>query len=374
MSLNVTQNEIDLFTADLWKDIRKLQHYNTNGDLTIRRYSDTVISIEDELPFLEFLKKQNPSWRIPQVISHTPEYIEFEYLNGIRLFNFIIELRILYLIEKSEKALNLMERIKAILTNQLLDFQKITLPWTKNISVQYPFVEKCFTPIELIANVVGLSFNKEEVRNDISAIAEIVSKNCDALFRDATPKNAILHIPELYYDKFKYDDAARRIVIRSLVNSDFFTDELLKDKIYQFDFTGCVYLCPKIDDLIAINLHESMMWAKSSQKFFDENCNDKVFLATMFVRFIRFGGRKLAYRLLHKDGHIKRFRFDNEKYYFEKLQDVVSRLQKLNLVKGNELIRIMKRFEDATVVIPTVDYFDPDGTKSESVYIDVYPH
>jgi len=78
--------------------------------------------------------------------------------------------------------------------------------------------------------------------------------------------------------------------------------------------------------------------------------------------------------LLHKDGHIKRFRFDNEKYYFEKLQDVVSRLQKLNIVKGNELIRIMKRFEDATVTIPSVDYFDPDGTKSESVYIDVYPH
>lgn len=374
MNLKVTLNEIDRFTADLWKDIRRLQENDSDGVLTIRRYSDTKILIEEELPFLNFLSQQNLSWKTPKVVSHTNDCIEFEYLDGIRLFNFIIELRKLYLIEKSEKAMNLLERIKSILTNQLLDFQTITHSWTKQITIQYPFFDKCFTPIQLISNVLSFDFNEEEVKSDLKCIAEIVSNNSDALFRDATPKNAILHLPELYYNKFKYDDAARLVVIRSMVNSDYFTDKLLLEKIYQFDFTGCVYLCPQVDDLIAINLHESMMWAKSSQIFYESNFANPVFLATMFVRFIRFGGRKLAYKLLHKDGHVMRFRFDNEKYYFERLQDVIRKLQELKLIKGNALLLVMKEFEKATNIIPSVDYFDPDGTKSQCKYSDVYPH
>jgi hypothetical protein len=371
MDLNVTQNEIDLFASTLWKDIRKLEvGKNSSNELTFRRYSDKIISIANELPFLEFLKEQNPSWQIPKILNRTEEYIEFEYLDGIRLFNFIIELRHLYLIENSTKALAIMERIKIILTKQLLDFQRITKSWCSKIEVNYPFHERCFVPIQIISNVLSYKFDNSEVNSDIKAITEIVSANSNSLFRDAAAKNAILHLPELYYSNFKYDDAERRIIIRSLVDKDYFTDELLNNKIYQFDFTGCAYLCPQVDDLIAINLHESMYWANSSKTFYNDNVNDSSFLAAVFVRLLRFGGRKLAYRLLHKEGHKIRFRYDYEKLYFEILVDVIERLQQKKIVKGTALIAVMKEFQKATDIIPNIDYFDPTGEKTEICYVD----
>lgn len=371
MELNVTQNEIDLFTSTLWKDVRKLVvGKNGNDELTFRRYSDKIISIAKELPFLEFLKQQNPSWQIPKILNHTADYIEFKYLDGIRLFNFIIELRYLYFIENSQKALDIIERIKIILTKQLVDFQRITRPWCDKIELHYPFYERCFVPIQIISGILSYKIDEGEINADIKAITEIVSANSNSLFRDAAAKNAILHLPELYYSNFKYDDAERRILIRSLVDKNYFTDELLNEKIYQFDFTGCVYLCPQIDDLIAINLHESMVWASSSKTFYESNLDDTIFLATMFLRFLRFGGRKLAYRLLHKEGHKIRFRYDYEKFYFVKLVDVIERLQQKKIVKGTALIAVMKQFQEATYIIPNKDYFDPTGEKSQICYID----
>ncbi|PIE78418.1 MAG: hypothetical protein CSA15_07905, partial [Candidatus Delongbacteria bacterium] len=176
----------------------------------------------------------------------------------------------------------------------------------------YPVEEKLLSPITLLCDSSSFAYNLEEVKEDLNIISKHYKSISDSLFRDATPKNIIFDEPSLYYDNF-IDDADRRNKIRSLVNSGYFSERLISDNLYHIDFTGCKYKCPSIDDYIAANLHECNIWIPSSQFFYNDNLNNVDFLITLFVRYLRFGGRKLSYRIYNKEGHKVRFRFDYER-------------------------------------------------------------
>ena len=169
-------------------------------------------------------------------------------------------------------------------------------------------------------------------------------------------KNIIFDNPTLYYDNF-IDDADRRNKIRSLVNSGYFTEKLISENLFHIDFTGCKYKCPSNDDYIAANLHECNIWKPSSQFFFNDNLNDVDFLVTLFVRYLRFGGRKLSYRVYNQIGHKVRFRFDYERLYFEQLSSLTSTLSEHIDIEGKELKRIFDYLTDMCDTSVNEDYF-----------------
>ena len=357
MRLNVTSHEIELFKKDIWKDVRRLETVKENDILFIKRYSDGITPIHNEIAFYNFLKSREIGFKTPLIYEKAADYIKFEYLGGIRLFNFIVELRYLYLIEKSSKALKLAELIQDILLQQLLDFQEKTTPWVNSVQSYYPYLEKCSLSIEILTNILSIEYDQSEVLSDLSILRDVYVENSDSLFRDASSKNAILNLPNLFYGNFK-DDADRRILIRHLIESNYFTEDLIKSSLYQLDFSGCVFKAPKIDDAIAIFLHESMWWTSSAKRFFKNNGKDFLFISALFLRLFRFGTRKLIYRLLHKEGHKIRFRYDFEKLYFSIISGYIKKLQKSEILRGKEILRLLQHFEKATSLNPQEDYLE----------------
>ncbi len=364
---NIDQSLIDLFLRDIYKDIRRIEVIKIDNNTVLRRYSDGVVSISDEVEFLNklnFCKDKN--WLIPPILNITDDYIDFKYIRGIRLFNFLIELRYLFLVEHSKKALYVSEIIKDITIKNLENFQNLTSNFDLSRYSEYPVVEKLLSPITLLCDSSSFDYNLDEVKSDLSIISKYYKSISTTLFRDATPKNIIFDEPLLYYDNF-IDDTDRRIKIRSLVNSDYFDEKLLSENLYHIDFTGCNYKCPKVDDFIAANLHECNIWIPSSQFFYNENINNTDFLVTIFVRYLRFGGRKLCYRIYNSIGHKIRFRFDYEKIYFEQLSFVTDKLIKELGIKGSELKKIfdyMSFLSDLTIDIDYLSlFFDNSDVK-----------
>jgi len=64
---------------------------------------------------------------------------------------------------------------------------------------------------------------------DLEIIEHYYNSISSTLFRDATPKNIIFDEPLLYYKNF-IDDTDRRNTIRNMVNSGYFTKNLLQTK------------------------------------------------------------------------------------------------------------------------------------------------
>ena len=85
------------------------------------------------------------------------------------------------------------------------------------------------------------------------------------------------------------------------------------------------------DDIISFRFHEKTehyftferfeIWNKELDN--DGLVDKDVLVATFIVRFLRFGGRKLLYRIIARELHSKRFKHDNESYYFRKLQEII---------------------------------------------------
>jgi hypothetical protein len=375
MSINVSKEIITGFKNDLWKDVRRLTVFQFENQKTIRRYSDEITSISQEVKFLSFLEKNERMWNFPKMLSYSDSYIEFEYLRGIRLFNFIIELNYIAEVKKSIKAYNTIALIQSILNDNLNNFQVATRSFiSQQEVVPYPYIDKCLIPLNLISLISLLTVDKEEIKDDIQKLSEIYFSGANVLFRDATPKNAILNIEELYYIHYK-DDLERREHICRLLEEGFFSEYLLRKSIYQFDFSGCKYFCSPIDDFVAANLHECLEWTDLSKTYWQHNLDNDLFLSSVFVRYIRFGSRKLLYRLLHKDAHNVRFIYDRETLYFNRLGEITKLLSKKRIINGSSLELIFNQSRLLVNEIPADDYFKKYiDTSNVQYYKDIFPY
>ena len=375
INFNINDTLINLFLKDMYKDIRKIEVIGKKPEWVLRRYSDGVVSIEDEYSFLNKLQRlSDRNWKIPSILNVTSQYIDFKYIRGIRLFNFIIELKYFHLVEHSQQSLYTSELIKEIITEQLLNFQSLIPKLKITDNHFYPVEKKLLSPISLLCGGSSFEYDLDEVRSDLFVIAKYYDSISTSLFRDATLKNVIYDNPLLYRKNF-INDSDRRIKIRDMLRSGYFTEKCLYENMYYIDFTSCKYSCPQIDDYIAINLHECVAWIPSSQSFYNRNINDINFLITLFVRYLRFGGRKLSYRIYNSRGHKIRFRFDDEKLYFEKLVEITKKLSDSIGISGNELVRIFNYLRSLCDLNIPKDYISEYYNHSNvKYYSGVFPY
>lgn len=64
--------------------------------------------------------------------------------------------------------------------------------------------------------------------------------------------------------------------------------------------------------------------------------------ATLLVRYLRFGGRKLAYRIINSQGFKVRFAFDNPMFYFETLRKSAEQLSPEFVLKYPGLFSVVE--------------------------------
>ena len=366
----ITQKNIDYFFRDLWKDGRKIEKCNNESVDVIRRYSDGCTSIEEEVIFFFFLKKLNLNIKYSDLRNVNSEYLEFNYFPGIRVFNFFMELKSLYFLEKQTEAHRIATETLNQLNRDLVEFQSKTN--TLAIEAEYyPFFEKTWELIEFLASIFSISLNRKEVESDLKIIAEIMRENSDVLFRDMSTKNCLLNIPDLC--KSKYGSKKERTQkIRDLLKQKFFTKERIETSLVHFDFSGCKFSCTSCDDYIALNMHEGSNWINSEMA---NKWDKKIWFSTLFIRHLRFGGRKLAYRFINQKGYKVRFNFDNEIIYFVELEKITLKLKELDLIKGNSIINFMRKMQMVSTISPEVDLLSNFiDTSKVNYYEDVFPY
>ncbi len=292
-----------------------------------------------------------------------------------RTFNLLMDLKSLYTVEKmacyQELAIKLLELLQANLTN----FQSVMMDdplFTDNRSV-YPATEKIRTLYQVLTAVLPETCSFSEIAEDLDRITALYEQDAVIPFRDATPKNILLEIPALFQLRFaSYEE--RLATVKTLCLSGALNRLLDKEKVYQIDFSGCKFLCPLDDDWIALQDHESSAWLSLAEKS-RHNRKDVSGLCTRFVRFSRFGGRKLAYRLLSHKGYNIRFVHDNEAIYFYSLIDICRSLKDHHIIRSDRLGNLMTDLHRMSGFTPEKDYLQAiSPVNNRSVYYsDVFP-
>jgi len=374
--LNIQQTHIDRFVENLWKDTRLLQIVTSKDCTVFRRHADKQTSIQEEYTLLMHLTELI-SFNIPRILAHTPACISYEYIYGTRAFNLITDLKDLFDSNENHHYIDLGLQLMEMLRSNLSNFQNKTSQASslKYITRKYPAEEKIHDLYELLGEVLSLeNLDWAAINEDLQSITTVYNDASDKLFRDATPKNVILNIPVLHLNRFK-NRGQRLQKVKEMVNSGELKDFLVNENLYHIDFSGCLFLCPEIDDWIALEHHEATHWlSEHLGRVLVED--DPVNLCTLFVRFSRFGGRKLAYKLLNHSGYQIRFGLDNESFYFSYLKRICEKLIEQEIISNKYLITLMDVLFEACTVIPAVDYlhtFRKDLSETP-YYQDVYPN
>ena len=376
MKLNILPAHINLFLEDLWKDTRRLQIDSHNNRITIRRYTDNQTSIQEEHALLLWLNDMI-TFRIPRIISYTDQFISYEYIRGTRAFNLMKDLKALYDVNAEKRYLALCEKLIDCLQADLMEFQNKTLPelHLNQASRKYPAFEKISNLYKLLTEILCLdSWQGGAIVHEVEKIIAVYSNCSEFHFRDATPKNAILNIPELHRSGVE-NRLERLDVVRQMVDSGKLERLLINENIYHIDFSGCLFLCPKSDDWIALLHHEATHWL--SKKLGNGYAmDDPEYLSALFVRYSRFGGRKLAYRLLNWSGYRIRFGLDNEAFYFIQLKKICDQMKDVGIINNNNLSSLMDMLLKFCNYSPQIDYLHhfKNDLKNTQYYQDVFPN
>ena len=98
------------------------------------------------------------------------------------------------------------------------------------------------------------------------------------------------------------------------------------------DFSSAEHLTAPEDDPISLHFHE---WTYGSSPLSTEALllvgepvvpDPHRAAAAFLVRYLRFGGRKLAYKIVNSQGFAVRFAYDNPHFYFQRLTSDCRRL------------------------------------------------
>lgn len=398
--MNISPHIISLFRDDLCKDERLLEvldcgYMNEDGQpqKILRKHSTSLAEHINERSVIEFLLSNGMSG-IPRFIERESgkcHYVDMEYYEGIRILNILAYLRELA-VEMPEKKSYIGE-INALLVQRCESRQKeihrLLMEWRKTQSKREPYPKQKLTSIVcLLTTVMNLSIDKRKIYDELDSLYEMFVKIADTPFRDAVARNILLNIPELHLDHFysKTDNkcimganSERKKVVRDAIISGKI-ERYANAPLVDFDFATCEHDTTIYDDAIGFHCHE-INWhgiPTAEKVCWDSNCkiNEKDIAISFIVRYLRFGGRKLAYRIILPGAHKLRFYYDDGTFYFKHLNAILdnfwpnSRLAIPELRKFNDAIcryDISKAFNDE---------YQPHHTlfSDRKFYLDVYPN
>ena len=142
--------------------------------------------------------------KIPRILGYGTEYIDFEYIEGIRGFNFLTQMKKLYLYgNDAMRAFKAAQNVLSKLNQDLREFQTQAGEIKKLIkSRNYPYEAKVIHALDLLSVILFKSQLDIEVTDDVRRLSILLEGNCNVPFRDSTPKNAIIRFPGLSLRRF----------------------------------------------------------------------------------------------------------------------------------------------------------------------------
>jgi hypothetical protein len=321
----VAKSTVDLFKMDLWKDQRKLDVVENKTQ--IEKYYESDDELNTELSVINFLVSHNAA-NVPSV-EHIPGklFVRMPYYKGIRIFNLLVELDSI-----GSSCGELARKIKGQLIGNCEQHQKqihqALLLWKKTqpARVAYPHV-KITTIVLILADCLGIEVDTNVIGDEVSRINTYWRSVATVPFRDATTKNMLLHSELLHLSNFDGEESRRDYISKSIIDKRY--NEWLDAPIVNFDFSSCVHDTTPEDDVISLKYHERTWEGRTpsaNNLIWHGESDPKRAAISFLIRYLRFGGRKAAYRLIHPSGHRIRFRYDDDSFYFERLPSIIKSL------------------------------------------------
>jgi hypothetical protein len=330
MTLRVTQEDVELFRRDLWKDERTFPPHISSDVFTKDCFTESAA--RREFAILELLLDEGGEPLAPRPVSQSGSRLGMEAVDGMRLFEM---LRALKELERRYRDGMANHAWTILLARQRQRLARIQLVLAANVEkiapTPYPLKEKLESLLLLLSRVLEVRVDPA-VLVEIQAFGEYWSQSCCQIaFRDATPKNTIVIAPGLQRTaRPSTGEGDVECVDRLLHSSETSLWEMIP--LMDVDFASAEHLTTFEDDPVSLHFHE---WTFGSCPLeptsllllpTQERSDPYRTAATFLVRYLRFGGRKLAYQLINSQGFEIRFRYDDPLFYFQRLGGLLRRL------------------------------------------------
>lgn len=368
MSFRVTSRDVEQFRRELWKDERQFPKSETTCTFVKDCFSENLA--KTEFFVLKLLSGSAGEALVPEPISVENSIICMQTANGMRLFEVLRALRSIEL-ERRDGLAN--HAIAILMIRQRQRLAQIQSVLHANIgaigSSTYPLKNKLTSLLSLLTRILGLQLGSEH-KDQLSKFAEYWENDCALIpFRDATPKNTIVSHPELSQSRRLSNGEADRECISNIL------DKANKEwwesvPLLEIDFSSVEHLTTFEDDPISLHFHEWTFGTCPSEPtsllLLPTIARVDPFrtAATFLVRYMRFGGRKLAYKLVNSQGFEIRFRYDDPLFYFRNLSSQIKKVSEKFFFEYEILLDLINSIGETTAHLQQsdaellrVDYF-----------------
>ena len=248
--------------------------------------------------------------------------VGMQLLRGVRAFECINMLQALSSNDEipPDSATRLMDRLLARLTvsQPLIAAQAVRWPTSP-----YPFDAKVRQLLRLLASQLQLPPTHAAYARQLTQMEHEWNEALSVPFMDRSLKNIIVVDPRL--SPGQHDDAARVRLLRDIVNDE--PEWLASVPIRDVDFASVGHLTTLEDDWVSLQLHEAtadMYPTLESLTLPSEADRGRQLGLTLVMRYLRFGGRKMAYALMHPAAFAVRFAGHDAGLYFRRLSNLVA--------------------------------------------------
>ncbi|MEM7358490.1 MAG: hypothetical protein AAF431_05310 [Pseudomonadota bacterium] len=324
MVWRISQDDVEIYKRELWKDLRKFPRNSAVSKNVFVKDCLNEDLMKVELAAIEIIGKNSQEKICPDVSQVHGNCIHLEKIRGIRVFDLLRTLRSLEFESRCGRAQAVTDRLFARCRARLEIVQRALLNLEENLSFSpYPMEEKLSSIVYLLARILDVRVS-EQCDRELVTFANYWTENCNLIpFRDATTKNMIFADPVLELSNDSEELQRISTLVSKITEVD--VDYWESTPIIDIDFSSAIHRTSPEDDVLSLHFHE---WTYGSQPLTAQALNllPDIFTkdayraaATLMVRYIRFGGRKLAYKIINPQGFEVRFRYDNPFFYFKGL-------------------------------------------------------
>jgi hypothetical protein len=326
--LPIPPDELDYFLGDISKDRHAYGLGRHLGEDVFVKRSATAGAARREHEAFQLLYASAGERLVPRPRGLEGAVLYLDVVDGIRLFDLLRLLRRIAgepadprLAARALEACGILlgrctarlERIQTLLTGaSVLD------PPTP-----YPFDRKVRQLLSHLSRLLGLAPLSPALHRELDNLGRDWDRSVSLPFRDATPKNIIIADPGLAVRCSAAVGERLSRIRERLANPDL--SWFRRVDILDIDLASIEHLTTPEDDFISLLAHEishdlpvtppagvAGLQARLAR------APERAALA-LFVRYLRFGGRKASYRLISPTGFATRFRYDDAAFYFAAL-------------------------------------------------------
>ena len=326
----MSEKILKIFKDDIWKDKRIIDPQKKN---VFVKNSENANEKNTEVSVIEFLHSKGIDG-IPKILKVTKSAIHLDCFRGMRVFELAVQLDELFIQKGLTKALEVKRLIIDRCAERQRIIQKALIEWRvtqKKKREPYPYF-KLYSIIEVLAYCAGIRYDTKKAGEEIEKLNSYWANFVNVPFRDATIKNMVFCCDQLSRIEINPSEdktQKERDIIESRLNDEEFWRYT---PIGDFDFSTCIHDTTLEDDLISVRFHErpfdGNVFVDPEDLIWFGEPNAFRAAITFYVRYYRFGGRKAAYRLLNPINHRVRFRYDDDSFYFSRLNTIMRNLCK----------------------------------------------